>query len=137
MSSVYDDIRQALEVKLNSTSGLPSQIAWENVKFSPTTGTAYMEVRLVPVTRRPATRGSNPQQRYDGFFRILVYVPENEGPSAADDYVNTLIEAFDATTDLSANGINVSIDYAERAQGIPQSPWYYVPVQIGWYTYST
>lgn len=136
MSSVYDDIREALEVKLSNTSNLPSQIAWENVKFSPTTGTAYLETRLVPTTRRPSVRGLNPQMRYDGFLRILVYVPENEGPATADGYANTLIEAFEATTDLSANGTFVSIDYAERAQGITQSPWYYIPVEIGWYTYA-
>ena len=47
MASVYDDIRSAFEVALNSVSGVPS-IAWENVSFSPTTGQSYVTARLVP-----------------------------------------------------------------------------------------
>lgn len=139
--SIYDDIRGAFEKKLSETSGLPTQIAWENVTFRPTTGTAYMAPRMLFTSRRPAVRGLNPQKRYLGVFQVLVYVPENQGPAAADDYVDTLISAFDATTDISftnasAETIFVSVDYAERENGITVPNWYYVPVNIGFYIYA-
>ena len=139
MASIYNDIRAALESHLSNVSGIPS-VAYENVTFEPTTGTSFLQVMFLPVERRPAVRGLSPQQRYQGVFSILAHTPEGKGPKAADDYANILIEAFEATTDISFTNsdtetIKVSIDYAERQQGIIDSPWYYVRVDIGWYIY--
>lgn len=139
MASIYDSIRAALEVKLANVAGIPT-IAYENVSFSPTTGQSFVQPRFIPVSRRPSVRGPNPQQRYDGVFRVFCYVPEGKGPAAADDLANKVIEAFDATTDISFtsgdNTIIVSIDYAERDNGFVDTPWYYVAVNIGWYIYA-
>ena len=139
MASIYNDLRAALETHLSNVSGTPS-VAYENVPFEPTTGTSFLQVMFLPTERRPAVRGLNPQQRYQGVFSILVHTPEGKGPKEADDYANILLEAFEATTDISFTNsdletINVSIDYAERQQGILDSPWYYVRVDIGWYIY--
>ena len=121
-----------------NTANLPS-IAYENVSFEPTTGTSFLKVQYLPTVTRPAVRGLNPQLRYQGIFAVTVFAPEGKGPATADDYTNKVIDAFAATTDISftnADGtIKVSIDYAERQQGIIDSPWYFVPINIGWYIY--
>lgn len=140
MASIYDDIRAALEVKLSNISGIPD-IAYENVSYSPTTGTSFVQPRFIPVSRRPAVRGPNPQNRYEGVLRVFCYVPEGNGPAAADNLANKVIDAFDATTDISFTNSEdetfiVSIDYAERDNGFVDSPWYYVAVNIGWYIYA-
>jgi hypothetical protein len=135
MASIYDNIRAAFEVKLSSVDGIPS-IAWENLSFSPTTGQPYVKPRLVPTLREPAVRGLNPQMYYQGIFRIECYVPEGNGPSAADDLADKIIEAFEATTDVSSGGTIVSIRYAEREQGELDGPFYMIPINIGWYIYS-
>ncbi len=135
MAVIYDDIRASLEDYLANTAGIPSGIAYENTKFSPTTGTPYLKTLFVPTLRRPANRGINPQMRYQGVFTIEVYAPENLGPGAADAIANTLIERFEATTDITYNSKTISIDYAERQQGITDSPWYFIPIDIGWYIY--
>lgn len=140
MASVYDDIRAALEVKLTDIAGIPD-IAYENVSFSPTTGVPFVQPKFVPVSRRPATRGLNPQMRYDGVMRVFCYTPEGQGPAAADALANKVIDTFDATTDISftnAGGqtIIVSVDYAERDSAFIDNPWYYVAVNIGWYVYA-
>ena len=138
--SIYNDIRAALESHLASTAGLPSGIAYENVSFEPQTGTSFLKVAFVPTSRKPAVRGLNPQLRYQGVFAVTVFTPEGNGPSTADGYVNKVIDAFQATTDISftnaqSETIKLSIDYAERQQGLIDSPWYYVPINIGWYIY--
>jgi len=56
MANIDTDIRAALESKLADIPNVPS-IAYENVSFSPTTGQSYLEVKYIPVTRRPAVRG--------------------------------------------------------------------------------
>ena len=139
MASIQNDIRAALESHLAGTSGLPD-IAYENVAFEPTTGTSFLTVQYLPTVTRPAVRGLNPQLRYQGVFSVTVFTPEGRGPATADDYANKVIDAFAATTDISftnidAETIKVSIDYAERQQGIIDSPWYFVPINIGWYIY--
>lgn len=138
--SIYNNIRAALESHLATTADLPD-IAYENVSFEPTTGSSFLRVAFVPVSRRAAVRGLNPQQRYDGVFRVFCYTPEGNGPAAADDLANKVMDAFDATTDISftpsgEDEIIVSVDYAERDSGFVDSPWYYTTVNIGWYIYS-
>ena len=139
MASIHNDIRAALETHISTTANLPT-IAYENVAFEPTTGTSFIRVMYLPTVTRPAVRGLNPQLRYQGVFAVTVFTPEGNGPSTADDYVNKVIDAFQATTDISftnaqSQTIKVSIDYAERRQGLIDSPWYYVPINIGWYIY--
>lgn len=140
MASVYDGIRSALEVKLSTVPGI-TEIAYENVSYNPVSGTSFVQPRLIPVSRRAAVRGPNPQQRYEGVFRVFCYTPEGDGPSAADILANKVIEAFDATTDISFTNpsletVYVSVDYAERSNGFVDTPWYYVTVNIGWYAYA-
>lgn len=134
MASVYDDIRSAFEVALNNVTDVPS-IAWENVSFTPTAGQQYVKPRLLPTRREPAVRGTNPQMYYQGVFRVECYVPEGNGPAAGDDLADKIIEAFEATTDLSHNTTFVSIRYAERELGDIDGAFYMIPVNIGWYCY--
>lgn len=135
MASIYDDIRAALETKLNSVSGVPS-ISWENLQFSPTTGQPYVKPRLLPTRREPAVRGLNPQMYYQGVFRVECYVPEGNGPAAGDDLADKIIDAFEAATDVSYGGTIVSIRYAERESAEIDGPFYMIPVNIGWYIYA-
>lgn len=140
MASIYDNIRSALEDKLASTTGLPD-IAWENLNFTPTTGTSFIRPEFLPLNRRPAVRGLTPQHRYDGLFTVFCYCPENEGPGTCDAIADLVIETFESTTDISYDvdtntTVIVSIDYAERDQGFSDSPWYYIPVNIRWYIYN-
>jgi len=135
MSIIYQDIRRGLEQKLSQVSGIPD-IAYENVNYDPTTGTSWVRPMLVPVSRRPATRGTNPQQLYRGIFRVDCFIAEGRGPNLGDQLANSIIEDFEATTDITFNSKKISIDYAERGEGRISSPWYFIPVNIGWYIYN-
>ena len=140
MASIYRDIRAALETKLAAVSGIPA-ISHENVSFNRTNGTSYVETFFVPQSRRPAVRGLNPQQRYGGVFTVVCYAAEGNGPGAADEIADKVLNAFEATTDVSYTNsdtetILVSIDYAEREGGGLDTPFYYVPVNIGFYIYN-
>jgi len=134
-ASIYDNIRAALETTLSGVASIPS-IAWENVNFRPTTGESYIVPRLIPLRREPAVRGLNPQMYYEGMFTVDCFVPEGGGPAAADALADKVIDAFEATTDVSYSGTIVSIRYAEREQSRVDGPFLMVPVNIGWYIYS-
>jgi len=135
MASIYDDIRAALEVTLTGITDLP-EIAWENLSYEPTTGQSFVKPRLIPTVREPAVRGLNPQQYYQGIFRVDCFVPEGLGPSAADDLADKIIDAFEATTDVTNGSTIISIRYAEREQGMPDGAFFMVPVNCGWYVFN-
>ncbi len=135
MASIYDDIRAALETHLSNITDLPA-VAWENLTFSPTTGESYVKPRLIPTVRQPAVRGLNPQIYYQGIFRVDCFAPEGLGPAAADDLADKIIDAFEATTDVTDGSTIVSIRYAEREQGMPDGAHFMVPVNIGFYIYN-
>jgi hypothetical protein len=133
--SIINDIRACLDTHLAGTVGLPA-VAHQNVPYEPTTGTSFVKVDMVPTSRRPAVRGLNPQQRYDGLYSILICTPENLGPGAGYDIADLLLDRFDATTDISLSGLTISIDYSEVRTSFLDSPFYCTPVTIAWYVYN-
>lgn len=135
MASIYTEIRNVFEVELEGVTGVP-EIAWENVPYDPDRDTPFIEMVLVPTRREPAVRGLNPQMYYQGYCLFNVCYPKNRGPQSADDMADTIIEAFEATTDLTYNGTIVSLRYAERDQGYTENGHYCVPVRVGWYIYN-
>jgi len=135
MASVYEEIRATFEVNLNAVVGIPT-IAWENVSFSPTTDQSYVSVRMVPTRREPAHRGLTPQMYYQGYFLVNCCTPEGKGPAQGDDLADLIIDAFEATTDITHSGTTLHIRYAERDLGTQEGSHYHVPVRIGFYLYA-
>jgi hypothetical protein len=133
--SIINDIRACLDTHLAGTVGLPA-VAYQNVPYEPTTGTTFVKVDMVPTSRRPAVRGLNPQQRYDGLYSILICTPENLGPGAGYDIADLLLDRFNATTDISLSGLTISIDYSEVRTSFLDSPFYCTPVTIAWFVYN-
>lgn len=137
MSSVFTDIRAALEKHLADAS--IAEIAWENVSYDATTGTSFLKPLFTPTIRRPSVMGTSPQQRYDGLFRVLCHAEEGLGPRAAEALADSVINRFEATTDINYTGsetVRISVDYADRRLGFLDTPWYIIPVSIGWHTYN-
>lgn len=137
--TIINDIRACLDTHLSGTVGIPA-IARQNVPFEPTTGTAFVKADLVPTSRRPAVRGLNPQQRYDGLYNLLICTPEALGSGAGYDLADLLLARFNATTDISytspTNDVTIiSIDYSEVRTSFLDSPFYCTPLTIAWYCY--
>ena len=141
MASIHKTIRAALESRLATLATANSfSVAFENVSFSPITGTSFVQCEFIPVQRVRAARGPNSQILYKGIFHINVHAPENTGPAEAETLAELLIDNFESNTDVSytSGGTTtiVSIDYAERQQGFTDTPWYLIPITIGWYIYN-
>ena len=139
--TIINDIRATLDNRLNSAVGLPA-IANQNTKFIPITNTPYIKSNFVPTLRRPAVRGLNPQQRYDGIYNILICTPEGVGPGGGYDIADDLLSLFNATTDVfhpnyPTTNLIVSIDYSELDNSFLDSPWYCTPINIAWYCYAS
>jgi len=134
MAVIYDDIQTALEANLASIVDIPT-IIWENTNVEPVSGQEYLETSFAPTIRKPAVRGLNPQQYYQGIFAVNCYAPADKGPGAANTLAQKVIENFEATSDLTANGKIISIRTAERRMGMKINNHYVIPVIIDWYIY--
>ena len=159
--TIINDIRACLDTHLSGTVGIPA-IARQNVPYQAITGTSFIKVDFMPTSRRPAVRGLNPQQRYDGLYSILICTPEGLGSGAGYDVADLLLDRFNATTDvvytnptdaiLLENGDDillengdrlllgsptiVSIDYSEVRTSFLDSPFYCTPITVGWFIYN-
>jgi len=135
--TAHTDIRAALESEIANVSGIPSAAnrAWENMRFAPTTGTAWVRMTLIPAASRPAANGSDPQLLYEGLFQVDLFVPEADGPSAADTLADAVRDRYKVGVTLTKNTTNVRFRYSERETGSIDGPWYQVPVSISWYSY--
>ena len=132
--TIINDIRACLDTHLSGTASIPT-IARQNVPFEPTTGTSYVKADMIPTSRRPAVRGLNPQQRYDGLYSLLICTPEGLGPGAGYDIADLLLARFEATTDISNAGLTISVDYSEVRTSFLDSPFYCTPITVAWYCY--
>lgn len=134
VDSVYTPIRAALELTLDSVSGLPP-FARQNVDFDPTPDDTFIRAQFTPTQRRPSARGPDPQMQYLGLYNLLVCTPENVGAGPGLQIAELIVETLDATKSATNSGIIVRIEYAELGLSYPDPPHYCTPVTISWYSY--
>lgn len=137
----YDKIQAALETKVLQVPNIPD-VAFENVKFDPKTGTPYVRLRFIPISRTQKVLGVEEDtgkpfwQDYQGLLQLVIYMPESEGTRATNNLVNSICDTFEATTDLEFEGIYVTIKKVERTRGFNETPWFITSVNIYWYSHS-
>jgi hypothetical protein len=68
-------------------------------------------------------------------YRIDVLYPTGNGPAAAEAMADTILEAFDSTTDITGDTLTISIINSDRGQGTVDEPWYLIPLSINAYVY--
>jgi hypothetical protein len=135
MSSVYTEIRAALENHLADASGLPA-IAWQNVDYKPSTDTPFIKFQFQPNFRQIAVLGTTPRQNYRGICTFLLHYPENSGPGASQAVVDTLVERFEAASDITFSTTTLTIESVRQGTPYDDPPWFVTPVVATWYIYA-
>jgi len=134
MSSL-NKIRADIEAHLNALTGLP-QVAFDNVPYEQQLGTTYLRTKFTPTSTRPIVRGPNPQQRYQGFFSILICTPENLGSGSAYALADSICSHFQVHDALGAVAPFVNIEYVDVASGFNDAPFFCLPVTVGWFAHA-
>ena len=138
MPSLDQSIRGALQVHALAVPGFPSQdqVAFENVKFSSTTGVPYARLTVAPASSRPL--GANVRtKRHDGLFLVDLFVPADTQTAAIEALGNAVKDAFAPATRLVQDGVAVQTDYAERSRVMDQKPdCLMCAVTVGWHCFS-
>ncbi len=127
MSSV--SIRAALEVSLNSiSSGFDT--AFENIPFTPTTGTPYQRAFLLLADPDNPSIGAG-LHREQGIFQVNLAYPVNAGSQAAMTRAEAIREQFSRGTSMSSGGVTVIVDNTPSIAVIePEADRFRVAVRI-------
>lgn len=101
-------IRAALENHLSTMSGaIP--ISYENAQFSPTAGSPFQVVNLLPASVENPSIGAS-LHRELGIFQVTLYYPINNGSSDAATMAENIRTRFARGITLSKDSVVVQID---------------------------
>ena len=90
----YAQERADIESRLQ-TGWTTTPIAWDNGKYIPTPGTAFIRCTILPGDSEALEFGRSPLKSHFGIIDIGVFVPRETGTAVARGYVDTLVSLFD------------------------------------------
>jgi hypothetical protein len=109
--------------------------AWENVAFTPTTGTAYQQVNLMIADNQDATV-SDASYVTVGIMQVLLVYPIGTGAKAAATRADSLLTTFKRGIQLTSGGIDVEINKTPViAPAQIDGAFYKLPVSIYFKTF--
>lgn len=122
------NIRLALETRLKALATFPT--AYENVDFTPTTGTAYQRVNLLPAQPDNPTLGGTHYLEL-GVFQITLCYPQNKGIKDAMTKAEAIRAHFSRGLSLTQGSTTLTITRTPSINpAFIDDGWYCVPVSI-------
>ncbi len=125
-------ISAAFEKKLNTLeTNFPT--AYENVQFTPVTGTAYQRVRILPAQPDNPTIGDS-YYREVGLFEVILFYPLDIGRNAAQVKAEAIKALFKRGLAMVEDGLTVVVDRTPSiASAVQLDDRYVVPITISYY----
>ena len=87
--------------------------------------------------RRPVTTGPDPEQRHSGLFYVTVYTPEEKGAAEGIGLADDLLSHFNGSDAIVTTNAIVRLEYSEAKMALHDPPFYAIPIEIGWYAYTS
>lgn len=116
-------IDQALtQAFISGSFGLP--IAHENADYSPTAGTAYAEIKVIPNQAVPDTIGSPGYDETTGLFQITLRYPVGGYSITAKTKADEMMLYFLIGSEFTYSEQSVQITRKDRGAGIVEDGWY-------------
>lgn len=122
-------VRTALEAKLNTMTPILAT-AWQNVGYTPVTGTPYQVAYLMPAIPSNPTLGDG-FYREQGIFQISLFYPLLAGAQAAEVRAELIRTTFKRGTAMISGSVSVLVDTTpEIGQGRADDDRWHIPVKI-------
>jgi len=86
--------RADIEARLN-TNWSTTSIAFDNVAFIPTPGTAWIRCSILPGNCEALEFGRDTDKQYFGIISIGIFTPQDTGNNVARGYADTIAAIFD------------------------------------------
>jgi len=106
-------------------------VAWQGVKFTPTTGVAYIRTALLPARTIQASLGSGGDNRHSGFYQVSLFYPENTASTTIRRVADEVITRFRLGTRLTREGVTARVSSPPWGAPVVIEPgWIQLPVSI-------
>lgn len=136
MSAPDSNIRAAFVTRLQAFPALPP-VAWENIAYTPVTGTTYLRPYLLPAEPFQAEIGSNGQNRHTGIYQINIFAPAGCGTATVNTLRDALINHFKRGTVLTYSGISVTCEKAFAGPMPTETDWVRIPITVRYRAYAS
>jgi hypothetical protein len=110
--------------------GLPSGIAWEDVRFSPVDGQPYIAESFRPITSIARGMGKGGLQAHTSSANFTVNYPTNFTARGAELMAGAMLDLFEPGTQLVYGSSSGTVTAAERKPLLPSADYTGVPVLI-------
>lgn len=105
-------------------------VAWENASYTPTNGTRYIRVRLMPSATENPTMASD-HRRLIGIMQIDVVFPTGKGISAGETLAEAISSLFPRGLSLIQAGKKIHIDRSPSFGPVQiDGGWAFIPISI-------
>lgn len=126
-------VRAALETALNGMSPALAT-AWENAPYSPSPGTPWQMVTLLPA--EPDNREMNATHIERGLMQVNLFYPLNAGPSAAETRAELIRDTFPRGASFTSGSVTTHIERTpEIGPGVVEDDWFMKPVRVRFYAF--
>jgi hypothetical protein len=129
MGAPETKIRSAFVTRLQAFPSLPS-VAWENMNFTPVTGTTYIRPFLLPGEPAQAEIGPLGQNWHNGIYQISIFAPAGQGTATAGTLRDSLIDHFKRGTLLTYSDITVQVTKAFSGPTLQEADWIHISITI-------
>lgn len=140
MPSQSQEIEGVLRARLQSVQAIP-EISWADYGYKPKPRTPFVEVQFKRDSGRPNTMGENHFVYHEGRLMVTLVYPSGGGSGDMTAMGDAVKAEFHAGTTMWAGEVGlstgVSIRYATSQSAMHEADWSRLPIEIGWYLYST
>jgi hypothetical protein len=129
--TIFNDIQAALDTQLSTVTGIP--VAYPNVPYKPSAGTAYLRASFLPAETVQASMGATGKDETNGIYQIDVVAPRGSGRV---QQIDTVADLFKRGTVLTYNSVKLRVRSVSIAPAILDGEWYFVPISVSFQTYT-
>jgi len=126
--SVFTDIENALNTKLNAVSGLP-HIVWPNSTEIPVQSESWVRPTLIPASSQLYTLNNG--DMHQGIYQVDIFVPLKIGTALVDSYADLIRDSFRRQT-LVKNSNNVFIQQVSISRQQRIEAWWSCYVEVSY-----
>lgn len=126
----FDDIQKPFRTHLNTLLSSGDEVAWENVKYTPTQGKMFIKEDLLHGSENPSATNEVAQM---GIMQYTVLATIGTGTKAVKEKADAIKQGFKPSTILSNK---VYINASRVVSGQSSNGWYSLLVQIEYSIYA-
>ena len=125
-----DELLSVLRTRLLTVASLPAARAWQNQRFEPTPGSAFVEDGLVTIDTERRETGPSAWGRTTALYRVAIRVPTGTDAFAALSLGVAITDAFTNGATLTVLGNLLVVITTRTGPLLNEGEWYLVPVYL-------